>query len=168
MSVLRDSGGMAGIGHTVFEGARVEVFGVIENVIRHGRNLIVARLEAPLANTGCSSRGSERQPGYDLQAPLRGLVLVGSSLAHRGHYADCRNDHVTATSAAQGPSAQRPREPIPVTPRISHWHSPPRAQLEPAVRELFRAMRSWSASAASPAFRHAGWHAAPADCHPRS
>ena len=50
--------GMTGIGRTVFEGTRVEEFkvnilGVLENVIGTHRNLILAKLEGgPLANTG--------------------------------------------------------------------------------------------------------------------
>lgn len=50
--------GMVGTGHTVFDGTRVEEFkvnilGVLENVIGTHRNLILARLEGgPLANTG--------------------------------------------------------------------------------------------------------------------
>jgi hypothetical protein len=50
--------GMVGIGRTVFEGTRVEEFrvnllGVLENVIGTHRNLILAKLEGgPLANTG--------------------------------------------------------------------------------------------------------------------
>src|SRR5207245_10918013 len=50
--------GMIGLGRTVFDGTRVEEFkvnilGVLENVIGPRRNLILARLEGgPLANTG--------------------------------------------------------------------------------------------------------------------
>src|SRR3990170_2075544 len=50
--------GMVAVGRTVFEGTRVEEFkvnilGVLENVIGTRRNLILARLEGgPLANTG--------------------------------------------------------------------------------------------------------------------
>src|SRR5213593_1748187 len=61
--------GMAGIGRTVFEGTRVEEFkvqilGVIENVIGTRRNLILARLEGgPLANTGVIA-GMSGSPVY--------------------------------------------------------------------------------------------------------
>src|SRR4051812_22069456 len=50
--------GMVGVGRTVFEGTRVEEFkvqilGVIENVMGPKRNLILAHLEGgPLAETG--------------------------------------------------------------------------------------------------------------------
>jgi SpoIVB peptidase S55 len=61
--------GMVGIGHTVFEGTRVEEFrvnilGVIENVIGPKRNLILARLEGgPLADTGVIA-GMSGSPVY--------------------------------------------------------------------------------------------------------
>src|SRR3981081_2604941 len=50
--------GMVGIGRTVFDGTRVEEFkvnivGVLENIIGPHRNLILAKLEGgPLAHTG--------------------------------------------------------------------------------------------------------------------
>ena len=58
MGVAEIRPGMIGIGRTVFDGTRVEEFkvnilGVLENVIGPHRNLILARLEGgPLANTG--------------------------------------------------------------------------------------------------------------------
>src|SRR5437762_13348854 len=61
--------GMVGIGHTVFEGTRVEEFkvhilGVLENVIGTHHNLILARLEGgPLANTGVIA-GMSGSPVY--------------------------------------------------------------------------------------------------------
>src|SRR4029077_9289 len=61
--------GMTGIGRTVFEGTRVEEFkvnilGVLENVIGTHRNLILARLEGgPLANTGVIA-GMSGSPVY--------------------------------------------------------------------------------------------------------
>ena len=61
--------GMIGIGRTVFEGTRVEEFkvnilGVLENVIGTRRNLILARLEGgPLANTGVIA-GMSGSPVY--------------------------------------------------------------------------------------------------------
>jgi len=61
--------GMVGIGRTVFEGTRVEEFkvnilGVLENVIGTHRNLILARLEGgPLANTGVIA-GMSGSPVY--------------------------------------------------------------------------------------------------------
>src|ERR1700681_118521 len=61
--------GMLGIGRTVFGGTRVEEFkvnilGVLENVIGTRRNLILARLEGgPLANTGVIA-GMSGSPVY--------------------------------------------------------------------------------------------------------
>src|SRR5689334_11880039 len=61
--------GMIGIGRTVFEGTRVEEFkvnilGVLENVIGTHRNLILAKLEGgPLANTGVIA-GMSGSPVY--------------------------------------------------------------------------------------------------------
>ena len=61
--------GMVAIGRTVFEGTRVEEFkvnilGVLENVIGTHRNLILARLEGgPLANTGVIA-GMSGSPVY--------------------------------------------------------------------------------------------------------
>src|SRR5437763_4970240 len=61
--------GMAGIGRTVFDGTRVEEFkvniiGVLENVIGPHRNLILARLEGgPLAHTGVIA-GMSGSPVY--------------------------------------------------------------------------------------------------------
>src|SRR5437667_5173754 len=61
--------GMVGIGRTVFDGTHVEEFkvnilGVLENVIGTHRNLILARLEGgPLANTGVIA-GMSGRPVY--------------------------------------------------------------------------------------------------------
>src|SRR5918993_678424 len=61
--------GMVGVGHTVFQGTKVEEFraniiGVIENVIGARRNLILAKLEGgPLANTGVIA-GMSGSPVY--------------------------------------------------------------------------------------------------------
>src|SRR3954469_25447944 len=61
--------GMVAIGRTVFEGTRVEEFkvnilGVLENVIGTNRNLILARLDGgPLANTGVIA-GMSGSPVY--------------------------------------------------------------------------------------------------------
>src|SRR5262245_6948870 len=61
--------GMVGVGRTVFEGTRVEEFkvnvlGVLENVIGTHRNLILAKLEGgPLANTGVIA-GMSGSPVY--------------------------------------------------------------------------------------------------------
>ena len=69
MGVSEIRPGMVGIGHTVFEGTRVEEFkahiiGVIENVIGTQRNLILARLEGgPLASAGVIA-GMSGSPVY--------------------------------------------------------------------------------------------------------
>src|SRR5262245_58215599 len=61
--------GMIGVGRTVFNGTRVEEFkvnilGVVENVIGTRRNLILARLEGgPLATTGVIA-GMSGSPVY--------------------------------------------------------------------------------------------------------
>jgi hypothetical protein len=61
--------GMVGIGHTVFDGTHVEEFkvnilGVLENMIGPRRNLILAKLEGgPLANTGVIA-GMSGSPVY--------------------------------------------------------------------------------------------------------
>ena len=70
--------GMIGIGRTVFEGTRVEEFkvnilGVLENVIGTHRNLILAKLEGgPLANTGVIA-GMSGSPVY-IDGKLVGAV----------------------------------------------------------------------------------------------
>src|SRR5438046_10687899 len=70
--------GMIGIGRTVFEGTRVEEFkvnilGVLENVIGTHRNLILARLEGgPPANTGVIA-GMSGSPVY-VEGKLIGAV----------------------------------------------------------------------------------------------
>jgi hypothetical protein len=69
MGVAEIRPGMIGIGRTVFTGTRVEEFkvqilGVIENVIGSRRNLILAKLEGgPLANTGVIA-GMSGSPVY--------------------------------------------------------------------------------------------------------
>jgi hypothetical protein len=70
--------GMVGIGHTVFEGTRVDEFkahiiGVLENVIGTRRNLILAKLEGgPLAHTGVIA-GMSGSPVY-IDGKLIGAV----------------------------------------------------------------------------------------------
>src|ERR1700692_1007015 len=69
MPVAEVRPGMVAVGRTVFEGTRVEEFrvnilGVLENVIGTHRNLILARLEGgPLANTGVIA-GMSGSPVY--------------------------------------------------------------------------------------------------------
>ena len=61
--------GMVGVGHTVFNGTKVEEFrariiGVVENVMGPQRNLILAKLEGgPLADTGVIA-GMSGSPVY--------------------------------------------------------------------------------------------------------
>src|SRR5436309_6228442 len=70
--------GMIGIGRTVFDGTHVEEFkvnilGVLENVIGPHRNLILAKLEGgPLANTGVIA-GMSGSPVY-VEGRLIGAV----------------------------------------------------------------------------------------------
>src|SRR6267378_3176324 len=70
--------GMIGLGRTVFDGTRVEEFkvnilGVLENVIGPHRNLILAKLEGgPLANTGVIA-GMSGSPVY-VEGRLIGAV----------------------------------------------------------------------------------------------
>src|SRR6266851_3197822 len=70
--------GMVGIGRTVFDGTHVEEFkvnilGVLENVIGTHRNLILARLEGgPLAQTGVIA-GMSGSPVY-IEGRLIGAV----------------------------------------------------------------------------------------------
>src|ERR1051326_4785720 len=69
MSVGEVRPGMVGVGRTVFDGTHVEEFkvniiGVLENVIGAHRNLILAKLEGgPLANTGVIA-GMSGSPVY--------------------------------------------------------------------------------------------------------
>src|SRR5436190_24376639 len=69
MSVDEVRPGMIGIGRTVFDGTHVEEFkvnilGVLQNVIGPHRNLILAKLEGgPLANTGVIA-GMSGSPVY--------------------------------------------------------------------------------------------------------
>src|ERR1700755_411531 len=78
MSISEIRPGMIGVGRTVFDGTRVEEFkvnvlGVIENVIGTRRNLILARLEGgPLATTGVIA-GMSGSPVY-IEGRLIGAV----------------------------------------------------------------------------------------------
>jgi hypothetical protein len=78
MNVAEIRPGMTGIGRTVFDGTHVEEFkvniiGVLENVIGAHRNLILAKLEGgPLANTGVIA-GMSGSPVY-IDGKLIGAV----------------------------------------------------------------------------------------------
>ena len=71
---------MIGIGHTVFEGDRIEEFnvefiGVLRNVLGPSRNLILARLSGgPLASTGVIA-GMSGSPVY-VDGRIVGAVVV--------------------------------------------------------------------------------------------
>ena len=107
--------GMVGIGRTVFDGTHVEEFkvnilGVLENVIGPHRNLILARLEGgPLANTGVIA-GHERQPGLHRRPADRRRLVRARQLfegADRRHHADRRDDrrdHASPTCARRAPA----------------------------------------------------------------
>src|SRR5438477_12449926 len=100
MTVGEIRSGMVAVGRTVFEGTRVEEFkvnvlGVLENVIGTRRNLILAKLEGgPLANTGVIA-GMSGSPvyidgrivgavSYSLGAfskePIAGITPIGEML----------------------------------------------------------------------------------------
>ena len=87
MSVDEIRPGMVGIGRTVFDGTRVEEFkvnilGVLENVIGTHRNLILARLEGgPLANTGVIA-GMSGSPVY-IDGRLIGAVSYALGASRR-------------------------------------------------------------------------------------
>ena len=90
---------MVGVGRTVFSGTKledfkVEVLGVMRNVIGPKRNLILARLEGgPLAKTGVIA-GMSGSPGLRRrQADGRRVVFARPVLdrTDRRHHADRRN-----------------------------------------------------------------------------
>ena len=80
--------GMVGIGRTVFDGTRVEEFkvnilGVLENVIGTHRNLILARLEGgPLAKTGVIA-GMSGSPVYIDGTPHRRRLVRARAASRR-------------------------------------------------------------------------------------
>ena len=101
--------GMIGVGRTVFDGVRVEDFkvniiGVLENVIGPNRNLILAKLEGgPLAHTGVIA-GMSGSPVYVdgkligavsyalgsfSKEPIAGITPIGE-MTDSAHFADMR------------------------------------------------------------------------------
>ena len=114
--------GMVGIGRTVFDGTQVEEFkvnilGVIENVIGTQRNLILARLEGgPLANTGVIA-GMSGSPVY-IDGKLIGAVSysLGQFLERtdRRHHADRRDDRCHVAHAPR-PRARASSVEFPLT-----------------------------------------------------
>ena len=117
--------GMVGVGHTVFQGTRVELFrahilGVIENVMGPQRNLILARLEGgPLAETGVIA-GMSGSPVY-VDGKLIGAVSysLGSfskePIAGITPIEEMTNDTVMGAGAAPRPASARLRVEYPLT-----------------------------------------------------
>src|SRR5262245_42214003 len=116
--------GMVGIGRTVFEGTRVEEFkvniiGVIENVIGTQRNLILARLEGgPLATTGVIA-GMSGSPVY-IDGRLIGAVSYALGSFSKEPIAGITpiDEMTTETSAAAAvrPAAARVHVQWPIEP----------------------------------------------------
>jgi hypothetical protein len=114
MSVADVRPGMIGIGHTVFNGTRVEEFkahilGVIENVIGSHRSLILARLEGgPLADTGVIA-GMSGSPVY-VDGKLIGAVSYSLGSFPKEPIAGitpiAEMTDATALGAARPPGAQ--------------------------------------------------------------
>ena len=143
--------GMVGIGRTVFEGTRVEEFkvnilGVLENVIGTHRNLILARLEGgPLANTGVIA-GMSGSPVY-IDGTLIGAVsyALGSfskepiaGITPIAEMTDSATLGGVAAAAAQSPDR------LPADAREPDGRASQGAQLEPAVRRSAAATRSFT------------------------
>ena len=111
MPVAEIRPGMVGIGRTVFAGTRVEEFkveilGVIENVIGTRRNLILARLEGgPLANTGVIA-GMSGSPVY---VDGRLIGAVSYSLGSFSKEPIAGVTPIDEMTDATGLSANRPR-----------------------------------------------------------
>jgi hypothetical protein len=141
MSVSEIRPGMIGIGHTVFEGTRVEEFkarilGVIENVIGTRRNLILARLEGgPLANTGVIA-GMSGSPVY-IDGKLIGAVSYSLGSFSKEPIAGITpiaemTDATTMSEAQVRPRSARVQLDFPLTPenltlafrRALNWNRP--------------------------------------------
>ena len=140
MSVSEIRPGMVGIGHTVFEGTRVEEFrvrilGVIENVIGTRRNLILARLEGgPLANTGVIA-GMSGSPVY-IDGKLIGAVSYSLGSFSKEPIAGitpiAEMTDVTALGGDARPRNARVQLDLPLTPenltlafrRALNWNRP--------------------------------------------
>jgi SpoIVB peptidase S55 len=141
MSVSEIRPGMVGIGHTVFEGTRVEEFkarilGVIENVIGTRRNLILARLEGgPLANTGVIA-GMSGSPVY-IDGKLIGAVSYSLGSFSKEPIAGITpiaemTDATVMSEAQVRPRSARVQLDLPLTPenltlafrRALNWNRP--------------------------------------------
>jgi hypothetical protein len=114
--------GMIGVGHTVFEGTKVEEFraniiGVIENVIGARRNLILAKLEGgPLAHTGVIA-GMSGSPVY-IDGRLIGAVAYSLGSFSKEPIAGITPiEEMTAAAAmtTPRPAAARVRLELPLT-----------------------------------------------------
>ena len=114
--------GMVGVGHTVFQGTKVEEFraniiGVIENVIGARRNLILAKLEGgPLADTGVIA-GMSGSPVY-IDGRLIGAVAYSLGSFSKEPIAGITPiDEMTAAAAmtTPRPQAARVRLELPLT-----------------------------------------------------
>ena len=131
--------GMIGVGHTVFQGTKVEEFraniiGVIENVIGARRNLILAKLEGgPLANTGVIA-GMSGSPVY-IDGRLIGAVAYSLGSFSKEPIAGITPiDEMTAAAAmtTPRPQAARVRLELPLTQanlvsafrRALNWNRP--------------------------------------------
>ena len=116
--------GMVGVGRTVFDGTRVEEFkvqvlGVIENVLGPQRNLILARLEGgPLAHTGVIA-GMSGSPVY-IDGRLVGAVSYALGSFSKEPIAGITPIEEMTREAAPGaaarPAAARLRVELPLTP----------------------------------------------------
>src|SRR5262249_10235610 len=122
MPVQEITAGMEGVGHTVFEGNRVEPFkvhilGVLRNVIGPSRNLILARLEGcPLAATGVIA-GMGGSPVY-VDGGLMGAVSYSLGQFQREPIAGITpfDEMVDATtSQARRPAPASARLELPVS-----------------------------------------------------
>jgi hypothetical protein len=136
--------GMVGVGHTVFEGDRIEEFrvhvlGVLRNVMGPSRNLILARLEGgPLAETGVIA-GMSGSPVY-VDGRLMGAVSYSLGSFSKEPIAGITpiDEMIEATSRDEPRRARAglPLE-LPVTP----------ASLAATLREAFASTRPFAESA---------------------
>jgi hypothetical protein len=114
--------GMVGIGRTVFEGNRIEEFkvqilGVVKNVLGPSRNLVLARLDGgPLAATGVIA-GMSGSPVY-VDGRLLGAVSYSLGAFSKEPIAGITpiDEMIDATSRADArPASTRARLEVPVT-----------------------------------------------------
>jgi hypothetical protein len=120
--------GMTGVGRTVFTGTRVEEFrvqvlGVVENVMGPQRNLILARLEGgPLADTGVIA-GMSGSPVY-VDGRLIGAISYALGSFSKEPIAGITP--IEEMTADTGLDAARPRiVRLPTVPKMRAWSAPP-------------------------------------------